>query len=158
MPGLTWNSAAGNLRIGGQYLNTPGYKVLNLHEMWAPAPQRGQDRIVPGSNGVRPFRRRDTVATYDLQMFIIGAVYSTGSPYGISVFEGLQANVANLIATFVTPTGTGDGTRTAILTLPDGTTRTKQVHVTGLEFGEASKDGAWLRAVMSISSPTGRFI
>ena len=157
MAGLTWNSAAGNLRIDGQYVNTPAYKVLNLHTLWQPATQRGQDRLVPGASGVRRFQRRDTVTTFDLEMLIVGAVYSTGSA-SLNLFEGLQANVAEISTRFVAPTGVGDGTRTAILTMPDFTTRTKVIHVTGLELGQVAENGAWLKAIMSISSPTGRFL
>jgi hypothetical protein len=157
MPALTWNSAAGDLTIGGVSMNTPAWKVLNLHVLWAPAAQRGQDRIVPGANGVRKFQRRATVTEHDLQLLVVGSHTRTGS-VNADLFEGLQANVDYLISNVVNPTGTTDGTRSAVLTMPDGTTRTEPVHVTGMQFGDTAGNGAHMRAVLSISVPSGRII
>lgn len=157
MAALTWNSAAGDLTIGGVAMNGPAWKVLNLHVLWQPAAQRGQDRLVPGANGVRKFRRRETVTTHDLQMLVVGSHSRTGS-VNADLFEGLQANVDYLITNVVSPTGATDGTRSAVLTMPDGTTRTEPVHVTGMDFGDVSGNGAWLKAVLSISVPSGRII
>ena len=157
MPALTWNSAAGDLTIGGVSMNTPAWKVLNLAVLWQPAAQRGQDRLVPSATGVRKFQRRATVTEHDLELLIVGSHTRTGST-NADLFEGLQVNVDYLISNVVNPTGATDGTRSAVLTMPDGTTRTEPVHVTGMQFGETSQDGAYLKAVLSISVPSGRII
>jgi hypothetical protein len=157
MPKLDWNSAAGNLTIGGVAMNCAGWKVLNLHVLWQPANVRGSDRIVPGATGVIPFRRRATVTTHSLQMLVSGTHDRTGSA-NANKFVGLQANVDYLIANVVAPTGTGDGTRSAVLTMPDASVRTEPVHVLGMDFGDASLDGSWLKAVIELSVPTGRII
>lgn len=157
MPALTWNSAAGDLTIGGVSMNTPAWKVLNLAVLWQPAAQRGQDRLVPSATGVRKFQRRATVTEHDLELLIVGSHTRTGST-NADLFEGLQANVDYLITNVVNPTGTSDGTRSAVLTMPDGTTRTEPVHVTGMQFGETAGNGAYLKAVLSISVPSGRII
>lgn len=155
MPALTYNTAAGDLTIGGVALNGPAWKVLNLLELWQPADQRGNDRLVPGTAGVLAQQRRDTVTRRSLQMLIVGDVDRTGTPQA-DRFEGLQVNVEYLRANVVAPTGTGDGTRSAVLTMPDGTTRTEPVHVVGFDFGNFREDAAWLRAVLTISIPSGR--
>jgi hypothetical protein len=155
MPKLTYNTAAGDLTIGGIAMNCPAWKVLNLYELWQPADQRGSDRVIPGSNGVLPLKRRDTVTQRSLQMLVSGTHDRTGAAVA-DRFEALQANVDYLIANVVVPTGATDGTRSAVLTMPDGTTRTEPVHVTGLELGDLSLDGAWTKAVLTLSIPTGR--
>jgi hypothetical protein len=155
MPALTYNTAAGDLTIGGVALNGPAWKVLNLLELWQPADQRGSDRLVPGTAGVLAQQRRDTVTRRSLQMLIVGDVDRTGTPQA-DRFEGLQANVEYLRANVAAPTGATDGTRSAVLTMPDGTTRTEPVHVVGFDFGNFREDAAWLRAVLTISIPSGR--
>lgn len=155
MPKFTYNAAAGDLTISSIAMNGPAWKVLNLHELWQPADQRGDDRLIPGASGVLPLRRRDTVTRRSLQMLVSGTHDRTGAAVA-DKYEGLQANVDYLIANVVAPTGTGNGTRSAVLTMPDGTTRTEPVHVLGLEFGDLSLDGAWLRAVLTLSIPSGR--
>ena len=41
--------------------------------------------------------------------------------------------------------------------MPGGTTRTEPIHVIGMQFGDLSLDGSWMRAVLEISIPSGRF-
>jgi len=155
MPALTYNTAAGDLTIGGVAMNGPAWKVLNLLELWQPADQRGSDRLIPGTAGVLAQQRRDTVTRRSLQLLIVGDVDRTGTPVA-DRFEGLQANVDYLRANVAAPTGATDGTRSAVLTMPDGTSRTEPVHVVGFDFGNFREDAAWLRAVLTISIPSGR--
>jgi hypothetical protein len=155
MPSLTYNSAAGNLTIDGVAMMCPAWIVLNLHELWQPANQRGDDRLIPGANGVLALKRRPTVTQRSLNMLISGSVDRTGSANANKLI-GLQTNLDYLRANVVDPTGVTDGTRSAVLTMPDGSTRTEPVHVTGLDFGDVREDGDWLRAVLTISIPTGR--
>jgi hypothetical protein len=155
MPGFTYNTAAGDLTIGGVAMNGVAWKVLNLIDLWVPANQRGGDRLIPGSTGVLAQRRRDTVSQRSLQMLIAGDITYTSSTAGDS-FERLQINIDYLRANVVAPTGTGDGTRSAVLTMPDGTTRTEPVHVTGFELGEYRQDAGWAKAVLELSIPSGR--
>ena len=157
MPKLTYNTAAGDLTIGGVAMNGPAWKVLNLYELWQPANVRGSDRIIPGSTGVVAYPRRATVTVRSLQMLISGTHDRTGASVA-DKYEGLQANVDYLLSNVVVPTGATDGTRSAVLTMPDGTTRTEPVHVLGLELGDLSLDGAWTKAVLELSIPTGRIV
>lgn len=157
MPKLTYNTAAGDLTIGGVAMNGPAWKVLNLYELWLPANVRGSDRILPGTAGVIAYQRRATVTVRSLQMLVSGTHDRTGASVA-DRYEGLQANVDYLITNVVAPTGTGDGTRSAVLTMPDGTTRTEPVHVLGLELGTISEDGSWTKAVIELSIPSGRIV
>jgi hypothetical protein len=138
-------------------MNGPAWKVLNLYELWQPANVRGSDRIIPGSAGVVAYPRRATVTVRSLQMLISGTHDRTGAAVA-DKFEALQANVDYLLTNVVVPTGATDGTRSAVLTMPDGTTRTEPVHVLGLELGDLSLDGAWTKAVLELSIPTGRIV
>jgi hypothetical protein len=155
MPKLTHNTAAGDLSIGGVEMLCPAWTVLNLHVLQQPADQRGEDRLIPGANGVLALRRRNTVTRHGLQLLISGTHDRTGASVADRL-EGLQANIDYLRTNVVEPTGSGDGTRSAVLTMPDGSARTEPVHVIGLEFGDLSLDGSWLRAVLTISIPSGR--
>lgn len=155
MAGLTYNAAAGDLTIGGVAMNCPGWRVQNLYVLWQPADQRGDDRIVPGAVGVVAYQRRATVTKHTLEILITGTAGRTGTA-ATDYFETLQANIDYLHSNVVIPTGTSDGTRTAILTMPDATTRTEPVHVEQMSLGEPSPDGRFVRATLDISIPSGK--
>lgn len=155
MPGFTYNTAAGDLTIGGIAMNGVAWKVTNLIDLWMPADQRGADRLLPGSSGVLAQKRRDTVTQRSLQMLISGDVTYANSTSG-DAFERLQINLDYLRINVVAPTAIGDGTRTAVLTMPDGTTRSESVHVVGMQLGEYRQDAGWAKAVLELSIPSGR--
>jgi len=157
MAALTYNAAAGDLTIGGIAMMCPAWKVLNLYELWQPAQQRGTDRLIPGAAGVLAQQRRATVTARSLQMLIVGTHNRLGAAQ-TDLYEGLQANIDYLLSNVVNPTGATDGTRSAVLTMPDASTRTEPIHVLGLQLGEVRQDGAWMRAVIEISVPSGRII
>jgi hypothetical protein len=150
-----WNSAAGGLTIAGISLTTTWCRVENLIDLWLPADQRGQDRLIPGSAGVLAQQRRDTVTRRSLRLTIAGDVTYTGATTG-DAFERLQINIDYLRANIVAPTGTTNGTRSAVLTMPDATTRTEDVHVTGFELSGYAEDARWARGVLELSIPSGR--
>jgi hypothetical protein len=156
MAGLTYNTAAGDLTIGGIAMNCPGWRIQNLHILQQPAAQRGDDRLIPGAAGVLAYQRRATVTKHTLELLITGTADRTGVA-AADRFAQLASNIDYLEFYVVRPTGTGDGTRSAVLTMPGGTTRTEPVHVVGMEFGDVSPDGAWMRAILEISIPSGRF-
>jgi hypothetical protein len=155
----TITTTAGNLSIGGIGLNnTSGaWKLIGdtLAQLWLPAAQRGTDVVIPGVSGVKARPRRDTATTRSLRMLIYGDVDRTGATPANYV-TGLRANIEYLRANVVAPPGTSTGTRSAVLTLPDGSTLTEDVHVVGMELGEMRLDGLWAKAVIEISIPSGR--
>jgi hypothetical protein len=67
-------------------------------------------------------------------MLILGSADRLGAAVA-DCYEGLQANIDYLRANVVAPTGTTDGTRSVVLTMPDGTTRTEPAHVQQMDWG-----------------------
>lgn len=155
MAGLTFNTLAGNLTIGGIAMCNPAFEVRNLCDLWLPANQRGTDVVRPGVSGVKARLRRDTVTVRSLQLLILGSCDTSGAPVA-DYFEGLQANIDYLRTNVVAPTGLTDGTRSAVLTMPDGTTRTEPVHVQQMEVGRVVENAAWALATIELSIPSGR--
>jgi len=157
MPAFTWNTAAGGLTIGGVDMMGPAWQVRNLIELWMPASQRGSDKVVPGVAGRRPYRRFNDATTRTLSLKITGDVDRTGAAQS-DFFEGLQANIDYLITNVVAPTGSGDGTRSLVLTMPSGSTRTEPVHVLGMEVGDYDERARWVLATIDLSIPSGRIV
>jgi hypothetical protein len=153
---MALNSATphGSITISGVSLNTPAWRVLDLTDLWLDGRQRGKDRLVPGAAGVVANMRRRTVTEVDLPMVIIGDCDQTGAAHTDSM-DGLWRNVDYLNDNVCSPTGTGDGTRAAVLTLPSGTTLAESVHVLGLELGASSRTGKL--ATLTLSIPSGKF-
>lgn len=150
MPGVS-----GTLTIDGFLLNTAAYDLCDLTELWLGPEQRGTDVLLPGAAGVVPLVRRATVSTYELPMVIDGSVNADGTDYPGDPLAGLEAHLDALRANVTDPTGTGDGTRTAVLTTPSGDTRTAEVHVGRIQLG-VQVDGRAL-ATLPISVPAGVF-
>jgi hypothetical protein len=153
---VSYNTNQGGLTIGGVDMFCPAWRIDNLYELWLPADQRGQDRVRPGVSGLLAVKRRDTATRKSLRMLIVGDVDRTGAASS-SKMAGIYTNIAYLRDNVVAPTGTTDGTRSAVLTVPGGATITEPIHVTGLEVSDLREDGAWVRAVLEISIPSGRF-
>lgn len=156
MAGFTFDSNVGQLSISSVNMMCPAWVVDNLIELYFPAQQRGGDRLIPGANGILPYKRRPTATVRSLRMYIRGDCDRTGTPTA-NLYVGLQTNLDYLNNNVVVPTGTGDGTRSATLTLSGGGTRVEPIHVLGMEIGEFAKNSAYCTAVISISIPSGRF-
>jgi len=158
MAGLTWTTTAGDLTIGGVAMNCAGWKLLgdSLARLWMPADQRGDDRLIPGAAGVLAQRRRNTATTVSLEMLISGLADRNGTAASGTYVAQLYTNIVYLRDNVVAPTGTGDGTRSAVLTPPTGAALTEPVHVVGLKLGDGSTDGRWQKAVLELSIPSGR--
>jgi len=159
MAGLTWTTTAGDLTIGGVAMNCAAWKLVgdSLLRLWLPAEQRGEDRLIPGAAGVKALQRRNTVTTVSLDLLVAGLADRNGVAATGTYVAQLYTNLAYLRDNVVAPTGTGDGTRSATLTLPSGSTLTEPVHVVGLKTGDMALDGRWVKAVLELSIPSGRF-
>lgn len=144
----------GDLTIDAFALNCEAWHVENLYEWWLPAEQRGSDKIRPGVDGSFAVRRRRAATRRQVQMFISGGCDATGTPHP-NYMEGMAANLYAITTAIVDPTGTGDGTRVAVLTLPDGWTRTGDVHVLGMQVSEMRRDAKHCYAVIDVSIPGG---
>lgn len=144
----------GALEINGVSMHTYAWTVVDVTPLWMGAEIRGQDRLLPTTPGVIPYRRRMTVTRHSLPMVIVGYVDQYDTPYS-DPWEGLETNIDFLRAWVVDPTNVGDGTVSASLTMPSGGVRTADIHVLGLMLGEVSK--ARIRATLEISIPEGVF-
>lgn len=140
------------LEIDGVPLPSDAWDVLSLLPLWHGPQVRGSDRLIPGAAGVKAYRRRATVTVRTLELVIYGHVDEDGNP-NVDVRAGLEANVAYLRANVADPTNVGDGTRTAVLHLPSGATRTADVHVVGFDLGEFGPTS--VRATLDLSIPSG---
>lgn len=127
-------------------------ECMSLLPLWQAADVRGSDRLVPGSAGVRPYKRRPTVSKRSLELIIYGANDHTGAAAS-NVRAALEDNVAFLNTQWVGALGTGDGTVTAVLHLPSGATRTASVHCIALNLGTYTPSA--IRAVLDLEIPAG---
>jgi hypothetical protein len=152
---LTFNANAGGLTIASINLCTTWVRVLNLVELWLPAGQRGSDVPIPGVSGVKARPRRDTVTRRSLRLQIAGDITYTGSTSG-DAYERLQINLDYIRSALVDPSGGSGGTRSAVLTMPDGASRTEDVHVTGFDLVKYAEDARWALGVLELSIPSGR--
>jgi hypothetical protein len=148
------DSLVGDLTIDSFELNTAAWRVENLYEWWLPATQRGNDKIRPGVDGVFAVRRRKTATRRTLQMFISGEVDAFGVPYD-NPFNGLSTNLFAFEVNLVDPVTTGNGTRTALLTLPNGNQRGGPVTVLGMEISDIKPTSRFCYATIDISIPGG---
>lgn len=152
-PKLIPSTRMGTLTIGGvELVNSHAWTITDLKPLWEGPDVRGTDRLLPTAAGVIAYPRRATVSKRNLAMVIVGDTDWTGAPYSDDAV-GLETNVMYLRAHVIDPTGTGDGTRPAVLTLPSGATRTGNVHVVGLTFG-TQQQGKTL-ATLAIEIPAG---
>lgn len=140
------------LEIASTPLATPAWRILDLTPLWSSAAVRGDDRVLPHADGVRPERRRVTVTQVALPMVIWGDKNRENTPYG-DIRVGLLTNIEALHTAIVVPT-TGDGTRAATWHQATGTA-TADVHVLGLAVRALSPRS--VRATLQLSIPQGRF-
>lgn len=155
----------GDLSIAGLSARTAAWWALDLVSLWMEADQIGEDVFFPGSSsGDQAHARFRTSSRRIVPMAINGEVNENDVPYA-DVWQGLRTNFATLNSSWVAPPGTTAGTRSAVLTLPDGTQLTEDVHVLRLERGRVQKGtnaltgdtGVVMLATLELSIPSGRF-
>ncbi len=140
------------LSINGLDMTTPGWKVLDHTPLMEEAETSGTNRRLPAGR-VRSYPRYRTETIKDLPMLIWGSHDRLGAVYA-NPNDGLRLNIEEINAA-LGPVSAGDGTRAAIWTLPDGTTRGARVHAS-LELGE--REVAICRAMLILVLPDGRFL
>lgn len=145
----------GQLTINSIPLMCPAWRVLNLQTLDSAADTRGTDVLIPGIAGVKARRRRTTATERSLELIIGGDVNWAGAPYA-NAFQGKKSNVRYLRYYVARPPVTAAGTHSAVLTDADGSTVTRDVHVTGFEIEDVIGLGK-VRAVLDLSIPDGEF-
>lgn len=130
-------------------------RIRDLAPLLSGSEVRGSDVLIPGIDGVLPQLRRTTVTIVALELMVFAFRDFAGDPHS-DARSGLWSNVAYLLDNVMASPG-GDGTRTATLHWPDGTTETTaDVHVIGPL--DLSADGPnKLRGVLRLSFPYGAF-
>lgn len=146
------DAPTGTLTIDGVSLHRPAFVVVDLTPLWLDGDQRGDDVLLPGAVGVIAEPRRVTVTKRTLPLLIDGEWMPDGTA-APDPWIGFQASIDYLRANLTEPTGVGDGTRTATLTMPNGDVRTGPVHVGPLGLGKFL-DGRG-RASLDLSLPQG---
>lgn len=146
-------SCYGTLTISTVLLSGSAWCLPDLSSLWATPDVRGDDRLIPGVTGVKAYPRRLTASRYSLPMIVAGKYTRTGA-LNSNWQAGLEANLAYLMANVLLPTGTGDGTRTCVWTLPSGATVTAAVHVYGFVSPQLFP-GSLLRGTLELSAPHG---
>jgi len=151
-PGIVVLLGQGQLTIDGIEMCRAAWCVLDLSSLWGFPDFRGQNLVIPQAAGRRAYRRYIEETTYQLRMQITGAVDETDTPH-VDPVMGLALNLEYLWDNVVTP-DTG-ATRAAVLTMPDGSTRTADVQIQ-IVLGDL--DGAYDKsAVLHVTVPAGRF-
>lgn len=146
------------LEVNGTALSTPAYWITNLTAaMLSDSEVRGEDRLLPGTTGVRARKRRRTVTVKQFEMVIKGDVDNNGAT-NANPHTGLVTNTEFLKSNLGLAASSTDGTVTAIWHRPDTTTKTAAVHVVRFEVGELNKRATSLTAVLELSIPAGVFV
>lgn len=144
----------GSLTIDGVNMITSAWMVTSLAPLYDDPDVRGDDRLLPGVTGVRAYRRRATVTRASLPFLVTGFVDRFDAVV-LNPYAQLDLNLLYLKTNVTLPTNTGNGTRTAVLTLPSGRTVTSDVHILGL-VGDLDSGALW-RGTIEISDKTGAF-
>lgn len=140
------------LEINSVPLATPAWRIKDLSRLYG-LEVRGDDRILPGADGARPFRRRVTVRTVGLPLLVEGRFTHEGASNS-NIWDGLDDNIDHLMTNVVTPATSTAGTRTAVWHRANGNINA-DVHVEGFEpqgWGQG-----WVLFLLEISIPAGRF-
>jgi hypothetical protein len=162
VPGFNYSTVEGNLTLNGVPMKTPAWTCPDLTPLWLPPTVRGQDRILPGAPGVRPFRRRKTVTEYALDFRVSGmtdmnGVVTVGTGNGPEEFEQLELNLQYLRQNVFDSdvSANPNGTIPGVLVMPSGAVRTAAVHVLG--FSVNTRVSHILQGTLDISIPSGGF-
>ena len=147
----------GDLSIDGFPMFTPAWRCENLWELWEPPEQRGTNVIRPGVDGSYAVKRRVAETSRDLLMFISGGCDYLGVP-AANPMIGMKANLRRFEDNLIAPTGTGQGTRTLLLTEPDGSVRTAEVQVAGMQVSEMRRNAKYCYAAITIIIPAGGLV
>ncbi len=120
--------------LDGVPSETPAWKMINILDLDKPAEKRGDEpTIIPGAHGALPNRmwRAATDRIIDGQVY--GAADRNGNR-NTDLFSGLRTNLDYLTTNWADLPGTTNETRTCVLHLPDGTTKTGVVQVVDFDW------------------------
>lgn len=140
------------LQIGSVPMSTTAWALEDSYLLWQGADTRGQNRLIPGATGVRKKAVRATETAVTLTLAIWGEK-DWDNNVNADASAGLYANIAHLRTNVTDPTGVGDGTRTATLRLPAGSTISGPIQVRRFRF--IALNPTTVEASMEITIPAG---
>lgn len=121
----------------------------SVKSLWTLGDVRGDDVNIPGYPGSFANPRRATATVVTLNMVFLGCRDYAGDGYSNSSV-GLEANVTYFYNQVVAQPA---NTRTVVLTMPSGATRTAQAHLFNLTAG--AEVGGLTRYSLTMSVPAG---
>lgn len=154
----------GTLTISSISMNRPAWAVQSdergtngLLQVLTLTERRGEDRRVPGTLGLIPYRRRLDAVRMDFRILVAGDVDVNGVSNADHT-EGLIANLAYLRTNILASPATDAGTRPATVTLPGQSALSADIHVLGLQVQEyhLGVNAVW-GGTLQISVPGGEF-
>ena len=147
----------GQISVDGFDLVTPAWQLGNLQKLWFEFEVRTDEILLPKADGRRSYPSRLDQSEYELSLYVNGEVDEAGLPFA-DPWGGLVQNLETLWANAFSPVTTGDGTRPAVLTLPDGvTTRTADVKLSPLRSRDDVEDPTFVTMRTTMTVPAGRF-
>lgn len=155
-----WVIAAGDgtdvVNNGISMINPPAWITPDVGQLYLYGDKRGKDKLMPGSNGVRAYRRRPTVTLHSIPIAIAGDYdYLLSDDCPDDEWVAFQHNLDYLQDNLVADPGTRAGTRQSLLTMPDGEERWADIHVLRIT---GRIESATLTGVLLISIPDSRYM
>lgn len=164
---MTWpaacTAATGTLEVDGVNLHTAAWWLVSCVPLWPPvgAARRYDSVLVPGATGTVPEPFYEGERRESLPFWICGEYAPDGELQ--DPWPGLEANL-NALDAILAPVSTGDGTRSATLTMPSGTPLTADVVILGIAPGATvvgtngdGVSGVGMLATLELVIPAGRF-
>jgi hypothetical protein len=137
------------LEINSTPLATPAWRITDLSRLYG-LETRGSDRILPGADGMLPYRRRVTSKIVGLPLLVSGAQdHEAGA--NSDIYEGLDDNIDYLIEHVATP---GASPYAAVWHRANGAVEA-DVQIEG--FSPEAWGRGWVRFTLEISIPAGIF-
>lgn len=147
--------AGGTLYLDEEVMHRTAFAVAQVSALFAPAPRRGADLLIPGRPGLLSLPRLSDARRVGLPMVIDGQFLPDGTESGHDL-SGLKFTLAWLDEHVIAPEG-GSSTRLLRLTDPGGLPdQTATVTVEGVTLGQRNR-GLWF-AVLDLTLPTGRLL
>lgn len=153
--GQTVIDAGGQLTVDGIDLVKTSWQVLDLSPLGGPADVDGDDVRLDGVPGARAYRKQVVETSYLLDFHINGE-RDENDGENTDAYQGLIDNEQYLWDNVLSPPTSGP-TRSATWTLPNGSTRSADIHI---RMERGAQVGGELDAVLEITvtGTAGRFV
>lgn len=137
-------------------LNTWGWMVQDLTQLWFDRTYVGENRIVPSAGGRVGYPVEYDEHQFSMVFWVTGDFAPAGTPYADSTI-GLETNIGLLNAGVFNPVTTGDGARLCTLTMPSGATKQAHVQFDPLKLAHPIDDLTLVEFVMTGTILEGLF-